>query len=97
MPPRPLAIGPAGHSAAHAIERARTARTARGYSQRQLAVRVTALGRPMTFTALSRIERTVRRCDIDDLVAIATALGIAPQTLLASPLTLPGAAGLGEI
>ncbi|MEU6621335.1 helix-turn-helix transcriptional regulator [Streptomyces litmocidini] len=94
MPPRPLAIGPAGHAAAHAIERTRTAR---GYSQRQLAACVTALGRPMTFTALSRIERTVRRCDIDDLVAIATALGIAPQALLAGCLTYPGVAGVGEI
>ncbi|MFI1715921.1 helix-turn-helix domain-containing protein [Streptomyces litmocidini] len=94
MPPRPLVIGPAGHAAAHAIERTRTAC---GYSQRQLAARVTALGRPMTFTVLSRIERTVRRCDIDDLVAIATALGIAPQTLLAGPLMPPGAAGVGEI
>ncbi|MFE5510456.1 helix-turn-helix domain-containing protein [Streptomyces sp. NPDC056529] len=73
MPSRPLAIG---HAAAHAIERTRTAR---GYSQRQLAARVTALGRLMTFTALSRIERTVRRCDIDDLVAIAAALGIPPR------------------
>ncbi|MFF8262039.1 helix-turn-helix domain-containing protein [Streptomyces virginiae] len=94
MPPRPLAIGPAGHAAARAIERARTVR---GYSQRQLAARVTALGRPMTFTVLSRIERTVRRCDIDDLVAIATALGIAPQALLAGSLAPPGAAGAGEI
>ncbi|MFE5879604.1 helix-turn-helix domain-containing protein [Streptomyces hydrogenans] len=94
MPPRPLAIGPAGHAAAQAIERTRTAR---GYSQRQLAARVTALGRPMTFTALSRIERTVRRCDIDDLVTIAAALGIAPQALLAGTLTSPRAAGLGEI
>lgn len=51
----------------------------------------------MTFTALSRIERTVRRCDIDDLVAIAAALGIAPQALLAGALTSPRAAGLGEI
>ncbi|MBY8864173.1 helix-turn-helix domain-containing protein [Streptomyces sennicomposti] len=92
MPPRPLEIGPAGRTAAHAIERTRTAR---GYSQRQLAARVTALGRLMTFTALSRIERTVRRCDIDDLVAIATALGVAPQVLLADPLALPGAVGAG--
>ncbi|MEV6328509.1 helix-turn-helix transcriptional regulator [Streptomyces sp. NPDC051909] len=94
MPPRPLAIGPAGHAAARAIERARAAR---GYSQRQLAARVTALGRPMTFTALSRVERTVRRCDIDDLVAIAAALGIAPQTLLAGALPASGAAGAGEM
>lgn len=82
MPPRPLAI--------------ECTRTARGYSQRQLAARVTALGRPMTFTALSRVERTVRRCDIDDLVAIATALGIAPQALLVGALASSGAAGVGE-
>ncbi|KAA0921249.1 XRE family transcriptional regulator, partial [Streptomyces apricus] len=65
MPPRPLEIGPAGQAAAHAIERLRTTR---GYSQRRLADRVTALGRPLTFTQLSRIERRVRRCDVDDLV-----------------------------
>ncbi|MFD9486182.1 helix-turn-helix domain-containing protein [Streptomyces sp. NPDC059991] len=94
MPPRPLEIGPAGQAAAHAIERARVAR---GYSQRQLAARVTALGRPMTFTALSRIERTVRRCDIDDLVAIAAALGTPPQTLLVAPPNTLGVAGLGGI
>ncbi|UJB44509.1 helix-turn-helix domain-containing protein [Streptomyces sp. A1-5] len=81
MPPRPLEIGLAGKAVARAIVRARTARE---YSQRQLAVRVTALGRPMTVTALSRIERTVRRCDIDDFVAIATALGVSPHTLLAA-------------
>ncbi|WP_435232104.1 helix-turn-helix domain-containing protein [Streptomyces althioticus] len=79
MPPRPLEIGPAGQAAARAIERLRAAR---GYSQCQLAARVTALGWPMTFTQLSRIERQVRRCDIDDLVAIATALGTPPHALL---------------
>ncbi|WP_443035009.1 hypothetical protein [Streptomyces sp. BE133] len=43
MPPRPLEIGPAGRAAAQAIERARTAC---GYSQRQLAARVTASAGP---------------------------------------------------
>ncbi|MFE9840301.1 helix-turn-helix domain-containing protein [Streptomyces goshikiensis] len=94
MPPRPLEIGPAGRAAARAIERTRVAR---GYSQRQLAARVTALGRPMTFTALSRIERTVRRCDIDDLVAIAAALGMPPQILLATASIHPTPAGVGGI
>ncbi|MFJ8164847.1 helix-turn-helix domain-containing protein [Streptomyces sp. NPDC096136] len=94
MPPRPLEIGPAGRAAAYAIERTRVAR---GYSQRQLAARVTALGRPMTFTALSRIERTVRRCDIDDLVAIAAALGTHPQILLATAPVHPAPAGVGGI
>ncbi|WP_369375360.1 helix-turn-helix domain-containing protein [Streptomyces sp. cg36] len=92
MPPRPLEIGPAGKAAAQAIERTRVAC---GYSQRQLATRVTALGRPMTFTALSRIERTVRRCDIDDLVAIAAALGTPPQTLLAELPVRPESVGVG--
>ncbi|MGX1369379.1 hypothetical protein RKD19_004738 [Streptomyces canus] len=36
----------------------------------------------MTNTALSRTERARRRCDIDDLVVIATALGIPATTLL---------------
>ncbi|MFE9402341.1 helix-turn-helix domain-containing protein [Streptomyces sp. NPDC006530] len=92
MPPRPLEIGPAGRAAAHAIERSRSAH---GYSLRQLAARVTALGRPMTFTALSRIERTVRRCDVDDLVAIAAALGVPPHVLLAEPRLPPARAGEG--
>ncbi|WP_408055703.1 helix-turn-helix domain-containing protein, partial [Streptomyces apricus] len=92
MPPRPLEIGPAGQAAAHAIERLRTTR---GYSQRRLADRVTALGRPLTFTQLSRIERRVRRCDVDDLVSIAAALGVAPQTLLGDADARPRAGGEG--
>ncbi|WP_443035010.1 helix-turn-helix domain-containing protein [Streptomyces sp. BE133] len=51
----------------------------------------------MTFTALSRIERTVRRCDIDDLVAIATALGVAPQALLTGRRTHLEPVGAGGI
>ncbi|MEU8437310.1 helix-turn-helix transcriptional regulator [Streptomyces sp. NPDC029216] len=94
MPPRPLEIGPAGRAAAHAIERTRAAR---GYSQRQLAARVTALGRPMAFTGLSRIERTVRRCDIDDLVAIVAALGTPPQILLTTVPMHPAPTGVGGI
>ncbi|MCJ1680027.1 helix-turn-helix domain-containing protein [Streptomyces sp. APSN-46.1] len=40
----------------------------------------------MTNTMLSRIERTRRRCDVDDLVAIAAALGVSPLALL-QPVT----------
>ncbi|MEU7042854.1 helix-turn-helix transcriptional regulator [Streptomyces varsoviensis] len=79
MPQRPLEIGPAGERTARAIERTRTARC---LAQRQLAARATAFGRPMTITTLSRIERRRRRCDVDDLVAIAAALGVSPLTLL---------------
>ncbi|MBT2425161.1 helix-turn-helix transcriptional regulator [Streptomyces sp. ISL-112] len=80
MPESTLEIGPAGVLTARAITRARTAR---GFAQRQLAERVTALGRPMTIMMLSRIECRQRRCDIDDLVAIAAALGLSPLALLA--------------
>ncbi|MFE0578127.1 helix-turn-helix domain-containing protein [Streptomyces sp. NPDC058874] len=50
--------------------------------RRQLAARATALGHPMTVTTISRIERRRRRCDVDDLVAIAAALGVSPLVLL---------------
>ncbi|MFJ7205247.1 helix-turn-helix domain-containing protein [Streptomyces sp. NPDC098789] len=79
MPRRPTEIGPAGERTAGAIERLRTAR---GFAQRELADRVTALGRPMSNTMLSRIERTQRRCDVDDLVVLAAALGVSPLALL---------------
>ncbi|MCT9091630.1 helix-turn-helix domain-containing protein [Streptomyces sp. ASQP_92] len=79
MPRRPTPVGPAGERTARAIERARTAR---GLAQRQLAARVTVFGRPMTVTMLSRIERRRRRCDVDDLVAIAAALEVCPLDLL---------------
>ncbi|MEV6940750.1 helix-turn-helix transcriptional regulator [Streptomyces sp. NPDC051172] len=79
MAARSLEIGPAGIRAARTIE---ILRTERGLAQRELAVRVTAFGRPMTNTMLSRIERAQRRCDIDDLVALAQALRVSPLALL---------------
>lgn len=79
MATRPIEIGPAGIQAARTIE---SLRLASGLSQHQLAERCTALGRPLTNIALSRTERTRRRCDIDDLVTIAAALGIPPAALL---------------
>lgn len=82
MATRTLEIGPAGIRAARKIE---ILRTQRGLGQRQLAERVTALGRPMSNTMLSRIERTQRRCDVDDLVAIARALLVSPLALLQEP------------
>lgn len=83
MAARSLEIGPAGIRAARTIE---ILRTERGLSQRQLAGRVTALGHPMSNTMLSRIERAQRRCDFDDLVAIAEALHVsAPVLLRGSP------------
>ncbi|MFE2600759.1 helix-turn-helix domain-containing protein [Streptomyces sp. NPDC059396] len=87
MATRPVEIGPAGLHAAHAIEHVRLLH---GLTQHQLAARRAALGRPMANTALSRTERARRRCDVDDLVTLATALGVPPATLL---LPLPSVSG----
>ena len=82
MAARSLEIGPAGIRTARTIE---ILRTERGLAQRELAARVTAIGRPMSNTMLSRIERAQRRCDIDDLVALAQALRVSPLVLLQGP------------
>ncbi len=39
----------------------------------------------MSNTTVSRIERVQRRCDTDDLVAIAQALHVPPTALLREP------------
>ncbi|WP_308376268.1 helix-turn-helix transcriptional regulator [Streptomyces sp. ISL-99] len=75
----PIEIEPAGIGTARNIE---AARVACRLTQRQLAERCTALGRPMTNIAMSRTERGRHRCNVDDLVAIAAALGVSPSALL---------------
>lgn len=83
MATRPVEIGPTGLQTAKNIERLRTEL---GMSQRRLAEILTDLGRPTPTTALSKIERGERRVDVDDLAAIAIALGVSPTTLLLPPV-----------
>ena len=83
MATRPVEIGPTGLQTAANIERLRTAL---GLSQRALAERLTELGRPMLTAAISKIERSERRMDVDDLAVFAAALGVAPATLLLPPV-----------
>ncbi|MFD4172493.1 helix-turn-helix domain-containing protein [Streptomyces anulatus] len=82
MPPRSLEAGSAEIQAARTIG---ILRAEQGFSQRQLAGRVTAPGHPMSNTMLSRIERAQRRCDADGLVVIAEALLVSPPLLLQRP------------
>lgn len=83
MATRPMEIGPTGRQTAANIERLRIAA---GLSQRELATRITELGRPTPSTAVSKIENADRRVDADDLVAFAIALGVSPATLLLPPV-----------
>ncbi|MCH7231163.1 helix-turn-helix domain-containing protein [Glycomyces sp. L485] len=51
-------------------------------STRAVAENMTELGRPMAATAITKIEAGGRRVDVDDLVALALAVGVSPVTLL---------------
>ncbi len=54
-------------------------------SQAELAAALGASGHPLTFNQISRIEVGARRVDVEDLVAIARALGLPPNHLLQPP------------
>lgn len=64
-------------------KRVREERERQNLNLAALARRVTALGRPMSTLAVQRIEAGARRVDVDDLIALALALDIAPIALLA--------------
>src|SRR5260370_24832045 len=57
-------------------------RKARGLNQPQLAQRMQDQGRAVHATVVSKIEQLDRRVDVDDLVALAVALGVSPVRLL---------------
>jgi len=63
----------------------RDLRRARGLSLDELSKRLDLVGRPIALNVLSKIERQRRAVDVDDLVALALALGVTPNRLL-----LPG-------
>ncbi len=71
----------------------RELRKARSLDLADLSSRLTALGQPISLSALSNIELGQRRVDVDDLVALALALGVAPNRLLlpasATTTTIP--------
>jgi transcriptional regulator with XRE-family HTH domain len=75
-------LGPSGEQVRRNITRVREAR---GWDKKELARRVTELGRPMPELAIGRIEAGTRRVDVDDLIALAVALGVNPSALLLPP------------
>jgi transcriptional regulator with XRE-family HTH domain len=72
-------IGPLGRSVAAKIQELRTKR---GMAYVDLGRRLTHAGRPIPVIGLRRIERLERRIDVDDLAAIADALGTTAARLL---------------
>jgi transcriptional regulator with XRE-family HTH domain len=72
-------LGPVG---GYVIANLTELRQARRLAYRELAERLTEIGRVIPVLGLSRIEDGNRRVDADDLVALAIALGVSPAALL---------------
>ncbi len=72
-------LGPTGRRVA---DNARRLRDGQGISVRALSERLGALGRPILPSGITKIEQGARRVDVDDLIALALALGVNPSALL---------------
>lgn len=72
-------------SSAHVAANVRRMRTERGWSLADLSRRLGELGYPMGVAVLSKLELGDRGIDVDDLAAIAWALGEAPHRLMMDP------------
>ncbi|MCP2628126.1 helix-turn-helix domain-containing protein [Mycolicibacterium smegmatis] len=82
---RAIELGPTASTVARNLKRFRA--ELRGWTLADLAERMTEVGRPMTANTLSAIETQARRIDVDDLIALAAALGISPAALLMPHVT----------
>jgi transcriptional regulator with XRE-family HTH domain len=81
MGAHPTELGPAGEAVRLNIRRLRDAQH---LTTTQLAEKLGQAGRPLLPNGVTKVEKGTRRVDVDDLVAFATALGVAPGQLLAS-------------
>lgn len=72
-------LGPTGETVRANVARIRKGS---GLSLRDLHARTQALGRPISVSALSKVETGYRRVDVDDLMTLAQALNASPVALL---------------
>jgi len=79
MADKKISLGPTGEAVAANVARIREAQN---LSYAELSRRLRDFGRPIAVLGLTRIEKSERRVDADDLAALALALGVAPITLL---------------
>lgn len=75
-------LGETGRYVARNVARIRNAQ---GLSTVRLAQMLDGAGRPISATAITRVESGERRVDVDDLVALAAALNVNPSALLLPP------------
>ncbi len=86
MAARPIELGPTGQVVATNVARFRGQH---GLRLAGLSERMAKVGRPMSVVTLSAIENGDRRVDVDDLVAVASALDVSPAALLMPPVDDP--------
>ncbi len=67
----------------------REVRKARGLDLADVSARMARLGRPLSISGLSKVERGQRGVDVDDLVALALALDVTPNRLLLTAEATP--------
>lgn len=82
MPTKSNPLGPAG---ARVAARIGALREQLDLTKTALSNRLRTLGRPMSLDVLTKIERGQRPVDADDLVAIASALGVSVVDLFGVP------------
>jgi hypothetical protein len=87
----PKEPGPTARRVAEAVRRFRREEP-QDITTAELSRRLTELGQPIPDTSITKTEQGTRRVDVDDLVAIALALGVTPNTLLMPPVEHLGAA-----
>jgi transcriptional regulator with XRE-family HTH domain len=71
--------------AARLAENVRALRKERGFDLADVAEKMAQFGRPLSLNGVSKIERGKRGVDVDELVALALALGVTPNRLLLTP------------
>ena len=74
-----MELGPVGRTVA---ENVRRVREGRALTFAEVARRIEEIGRPISALGIRRIEEGARRVDVDDLYALAVALGVGPGSLL---------------
>jgi transcriptional regulator with XRE-family HTH domain len=89
----------------HAVRRDATAETVsanvkrfrvqQNLGLRGLSKKLGEVGRPLRHSAVDQIEKGTRRVDVDDLMALAAALGVSPISLLLPGM--PGASNPAEL
>jgi transcriptional regulator with XRE-family HTH domain len=79
---KPIPLGAAGETVRANVKQLREDQNL-GYSQ--LSRKLHEVGRSVPDLGLRRIEAGERRVDVDDLMALAVALGVSPVTLLMPP------------